>query len=600
MLKRAFGLVLLFATGHAFSADIIVNTTEDIVKNDQQCSLREAVEYINKGKPEEGLNGCGGKDASNNIILSNKEYQLQSQIRISKPMIFRTQSDSSVFENQPGTKNAVISMKGTDRIFEIERIPPTEENKNNDAPIDVSFFEITLKGCEARVCKDKGGLILNKERLVFQQGQLLNGKADLGGAIYNIRADVVTTSSLTSSTTFTRVINSLIQNNQALQGAVIFSESPDFDLVNLVIRDNNATADDGFLIFNQLALNEKQSQDTGSLVGLKNSTIFSNKGYVIKVMDGIHFVNNTMILNEKGLVFNAPFKKGFIANSILAKNGSSDCKVETAIDTINISNNLYGAGCGGSNSQQLGQTQLIASASEIEGKCDPLSSAILCPFKEYESQLLGYFRPRILASYTKLTDSPIVNKGPSSAAGTIQCQTLDQRGLVRPINQEICDRGAIELVVDRSTSKNVGKDIFYGEIAELTIADQLVDGELVTPSQCQQLFGNRSNGESWQPGCLRIEQTNTPSKGKITISQDGEIVYTPYSHWRGADEFKILVVTTTTRLNESSNPYIEIPAKIVQNPPDTFQDSKVKTSGGSLGAFTAIGLLLLMTLRRRR
>lgn len=598
MLKRAFGLVLLFTTGHAFCADIVVNTTEDIIKNDQQCSLREAVEYINQGKPEAGLNGCGGKDASDNIILSNKEYALKSQIRISKPMVFRTQSDSSIFDQKPGSKNAVISMTATDRIFHIERLPPTEENKDKDSPINVSFFEITLKGCEADVCKDKGGLILNKEIVVFDQGQLLNGKASLGGAIYNIRSENITTSSLSSSTTFIRVSNTLVQNNKASQGAVIFSESPDFELRNLVIRDNNANGEKGFLVFNQLVLNEKQSQDTGNLVGLKNSTIFNNKGYVIKVMDGITFANNTMILNEKGLVFNAPFKKGYVQNSILAKNGSQDCELESTRD--NISNNLYSSGCDGANSQELKQTQLIASASEIEGKCDAVSNAILCPFREYEGYSLGYFRPRIPVSYSKLSDSPIVNKGPSSGATISNCLATDQRGLARPVNQELCDRGAIELVVDRSSSSSIGKDIFYGEIAKLSIADQLVDGELVTPSQCQVLFGNRPNGESWQPGCLKIEQTNTPSKGKLTLSQDGEIVYTPNGNWQGADEFKILVVTTTTRLNESSNPYIEIQTKIVQDPPDTFQDSKVKTSGGSLGTYTAIGLLLLMTLRRRR
>ena len=50
MLKRGIGVGLLFVAGHAYSAgEIIVNTTADEVKNDNLCSLREAIEYINQG-----------------------------------------------------------------------------------------------------------------------------------------------------------------------------------------------------------------------------------------------------------------------------------------------------------------------------------------------------------------------------------------------------------------------------------------------------------------------------------------------------------------------------------------------------------------------
>lgn len=60
MLKRSIGIGMLCVAGHAYSADIIVNTTEDITKDDKECSLREAIEYVNRGMPKEGYNGCGG------------------------------------------------------------------------------------------------------------------------------------------------------------------------------------------------------------------------------------------------------------------------------------------------------------------------------------------------------------------------------------------------------------------------------------------------------------------------------------------------------------------------------------------------------------
>lgn len=82
-------------TGHAYSANITVNTTEDVVKADAQCSLREAITYINQGMPEAGYNGCGGKDASSIIELVGKsEYKINSQLTISKPLLIK-----SVYEN---------------------------------------------------------------------------------------------------------------------------------------------------------------------------------------------------------------------------------------------------------------------------------------------------------------------------------------------------------------------------------------------------------------------------------------------------------------------------------------------------------------------
>ena len=76
MLKRGIGLGLLCITGQAFSANITVTNTEETVKADNKCSIREADKYVKQGKPEAGYNGCGGgKEVTAKIILQgNKEY----------------------------------------------------------------------------------------------------------------------------------------------------------------------------------------------------------------------------------------------------------------------------------------------------------------------------------------------------------------------------------------------------------------------------------------------------------------------------------------------------------------------------------------------
>ena len=594
MLKQGIGLLVFCVSSQVFSADIVVTTTDDIVKADNACSLREAIEYINKGMPEAGYNGCGGKDASENIILSNTEYKLNSQINISKSLNLRTQYDSSPTENMLGRKNAVIKMVGQDRIFNIDRSLVDQNPEEKDNLIQVSLFEITLNGCDAVVCKDQGGLIYNKEILSIELGQLLNGKAREGGAIYN--AGTYEKDKISSAVSIDK---SLLQGNKAQQGGVIYSEIPQYSIKQSVIRDNEASASNAALFYARDGFDEETSKTLGTFFGrgISNSTIFNNSGYIIRVMDGMTINSVTMILNKMGLILDAPFKQAFIANSILAKNGTEDCKIINGGSTEKISNNLYSVGCEGTQSRALGDTNLIASSS-VEGQCDIASDGILCPFKQSEGIILGYFRPRLLATDRTIADSLIVNKGPALNSGLLSCSGLDQRGTGRSANPELCDRGAIELKVDRQSTSNIGADIFYGQTGKMSIADQLADGELISPSQCQDLFGSAPNNQTWQAGCMKIVQTNTSSKGTTRISQDGEVTYIPNGNWHGSDEFKILVVTTTTRFNDSSNPYIEIPTKVVQSPENNFQDYKVKTSGGGYGFGGLMVLLGLIVLRR--
>ncbi len=594
MLKQGLGLLIFCVSSQVFCANIVVTTTEDVVKADNECSLREAVEYVNRDMPEAGYNGCGGKEASENIILSNAEYKLNSQISISRSLNLRTQYDSSPTENMLGRKNAVIKMVGQDRIFNIDRSLVAQKPDEKDNLIQVSLFEITLNGCDAAVCKDQGGLIYNKEILSIELAQLLNGKAREGGAVYNAGAyekdKVLSTVSIQKS---------LLQGNKAQQGAVIYSDIPQYSIAQSIIRDNEVSGANAALFYARDGFNEETSKSLGTFFGrgISNSTIFNNSGYIVRVMDGMTINNVTMILNKMGLILDAPFKQAVIANSILAKNGTEDCKVVNGGSAEKISNNLYSVGCEGTQSQLLGNTNLIASTS-AEGQCDIASDGILCPFKQAEGVVLGYFRPRLLATDRTIADSIIVNKGPTLNSGLLSCSGIDQRGTVRSSNPELCDRGAIELKVDRQSTNNIGADIFYGQTGKMSIADQLADGELISPSQCQTLFGNAPNNQTWQSGCMKIVQTNTSSKGTTRINQEGEVTYVPNGNWHGSDEFKILVVTTTTRFNDSSNPYIEIPTKVVQSPENNFEDYKVKTSGGGYGLGGLMVLLGLIALRR--
>lgn len=87
MLKKSIGVATLLVASHAYSDNIKVTITEDIVKNDTECSLREAIDYINQGMPEAGYYGCGGKDAISTVMLEkNKTYLLNTPCPAKPPV----------------------------------------------------------------------------------------------------------------------------------------------------------------------------------------------------------------------------------------------------------------------------------------------------------------------------------------------------------------------------------------------------------------------------------------------------------------------------------------------------------------------------------
>ena len=96
---------------------------------------------------------------------------------------------------------------------------------------------------------------------------------------------------------------------------------------------------------------------------------------------------------------------------------------------------------------------------------------------------------------------------------------------------------------------------------------------------------------------MQVIQVKTPSKGKLTIDEAGNLVYIPQGSWAGADIFKIRLVTSTTRFHKT-NPYLEINVQIVQQPKNDMESSKVSTSGGSFGFFSLFTILGLVGLRR--
>lgn len=623
MFKRTLACALFAITGHVYAADIQVTTLVDEDKDDTVCSLREAVFFLNnraKKEYENGYHGCGNKDASSIILLQrDKEYSLNTSLELKVGMTITTANSGDFNDNKKGANNATLKMVGSDRIFFI-----------NDGSVEkelilVNLNELNLKGSATKL--NDGGLIYNREALNIQYSRLTSGNATRGGGIYN--AGILSDTEKTAG--IVRIGNSILEGNKADKGAVIYSEMPRYLVFQSVIRDNQGTsAIDGAILFVQTGFRDETTGVAlqSRFAGINNTTIFQNKGgYVANIREGMIVNNITMIKNAAGLYLQAPkwtsktttgettteekFPSAFVSNSIIVDNGTTNC-VTSSDDESVVQSTLTTSDCNLHAPAERPnfmwdknnlKHKLIAGDSVEKDICDaPPADGLLCPFTTPKDQLVGFFKPRLLSSYSTLSDSLIVNKGriysDGSSIGLASCELIDQRGKNRSGYDELCDLGAIELVINRSEVPIAGQDILYGQIAKFNISESLLDGELLDSASCERILGKRSDGQTWQPGCLEVQQTLTPSKGKLTIDQFGNVVYTPNSNWHGADKFNLRIITTTTRFNDVSNYYITIPTTIVQDPPNNFESKTVNVSGGSLGLTSILMLLGLIGFRR--
>lgn len=591
MLKRSIVAGLLCFAGHAYSAEILVTTTEDKDADDKECSLREAIQYINSGMPEAGYHGCGGKDASAIILLKNKAvYKLNSRLDIKAAMTIRTIYESTeVDSTTPGLNNALLQMAAKDQILHIDN--------NDKALIAVNLQEVSLQGCGESVCAAQGGLIYNNETLKLQSMSLKDGQADFGGAIYNVGFS----SEGVSSASTVQIYNSLFENNKAGQGAAIYTQAPSLNITSSVFKGNTGP----IAIYTQNAL-----ADADKLVfpykthAIVSSTFFKNSGFAANLKDGMGFNNLSIIKNGGGVVLDVLTGQGFVANSIILGNGQQNCSTAAAGDKSVLFNNALTAECSNAaaanNNTVWTDSHFIAGPDE--GLCKNLvedQNSLLCPYAVPKNSFLGYLRPRSLLSYTDIFAGPILNKGQSEANGNtnfVACEGADQRGKLRDADNLWCDRGAIEIVVPDTIPLN-GQDIKQGQIAQFNILESLGDSDLIPKEQCNNIVGAHPKGEAWQDGCLLIKQTETDSKGKTVLNLNGDLEYTPNGAWHGADIFEIQMVTSSKRFN-TVNKYISAEVRIYQEPDNTVESKTVKTSGGAFGFLSLAGLLGLIGLRR--
>lgn len=480
----------------------------------------------------------------------------------------------------------------------------------DDVDVSVSYVYPGIRGLEftrnLTGTVGKGGIIYSTESLGLATVVVHGGAAaNTGGAIHAAGSGVRV--SLQSSTlrdnesvkggaiyagtgTSITVESSTLRENTALNGAALYLENNGLALATSLVTENVVSTGGSAVI----EVASTTAATTGGNSSIENTTVTGNTGLAFSLRTG-RINTSTIVLNSGGgLDFNAT--NVGVHNTILAGNTGNDCSNLPGTTNVTFSLVTTSGGCPATGtgmqviSNAAGTDQQLMATLDAGGFCSS-EFGLLCPLSAGDEQenFLPYHLPRLLSSYTALSQSFIINKGFSSTSG-VSCPAADQRGKTR----SNCDIGAIEVQALAGTVRSGGAVSYYLTYIG-SLRQNLGDEELLDPSQCPGTAPANAVPGSYNPnapGCPWLE--TSPPRGAVVFNDDATYSYTPYSPFHGFDSFSFRVTTTLSRLNiENIHKSRPVLAKVIVEPTRGISES-------SLGAFGAGPLVLLVLLGWRR
>lgn len=170
-------LITIFTVPAYAASQITVTTTDDLIADDADCSLREAIIAANT---DSAFGGCNAGSGSDTIVLA---------ATLSNPATFvLTTSGSNENNAQSGdldilstitisgtstSAQVVIDGNGTDRVFEVH------------PQANLTLLGVTIRNGNPGATAHGGGILVNLTgRLTLNNAQVINNSAQNGGGIY--------------------------------------------------------------------------------------------------------------------------------------------------------------------------------------------------------------------------------------------------------------------------------------------------------------------------------------------------------------------------------------------------------------------------------
>jgi CSLREA domain-containing protein len=390
--------VLTIRLGQAKPELVIqVDTFDDEMNNDEDCSLREAIQAANNNV---AIDGCtaGSADSIDNIYLPAGTYtlsiagadndNLKGDLDIHGPLnLYGDSADTTIIDGG-----------SLDRIFQIHQ---------NDH--EVSISNITIQN--GRVIEGTGGgsgiMVHSNIDLELIDCRIRNNHTPdfLGGGIDNYNGKVT-------------IFNCIIEDNSALEGGGIYNDG-ELTIYNTLISNNNASGAGG-----GGGISNSESGLGAGKVTAENITISNNTGD-----NGSGIFSSTVIT-----ITNATIAYNFGSGAAFFNTGISYLK-----NTI-LGLNQDFINCGGiGNFETLGNNLEDGSSCHFDTQLNDQINT---------NPLLIGDTPQDNGGFTNTfaleMNSPAIDKGTNTG-----CPSTDQRGYDRPKDGDgdgtaICDIGAFE------------------------------------------------------------------------------------------------------------------------------------------------------------
>ena len=411
---------------------IAVNTTNDELNSDGDCSLREAVRAANLDSAVDGCPSGSGADTitipagtySLSLPGDNEEAALTGDLDLT----------GEVAIEGVAAADTIIRSAVLDRVFHVL------------AGVQATFTNLTIRDGEETLLGGGGLKAEAGSQVQISSSWIISNTAPGGGGISNAGSMTITLSTIannngapfsggamiTNPTGVTALINSTIRDNQAMAGGALSTFNGHFILIASTLSNNQATG----VTEGGGAIRAAGS----STIDLINSTLSGNSS---AFGGGGIYAFNSAVIN----LHNAT-----VANNNTAGSGGGLSVITPA--TVNMSNSILADNFGNTNPDcaatinSLGYNlvEIVSSGCVFSGNQTGVLTAV--------DPLLGPLQANGGPTQTKalLAGSPAINSGNPAGCTDPAGQPLitDQRGFPRPVGS-VCDMGAYESeVIDES------------------------------------------------------------------------------------------------------------------------------------------------------
>jgi CSLREA domain-containing protein len=287
----------LLAPSLALSASILVNTADDELNNDGDCSLREAVQSANTN-PVSGVDDCNAGNAGSDTItiLANGTITLSNELTVTEALSIRgLGAEATVLDGNGQNRHFVVDMPDNTHDFSLSSMT-LEDGRSDEAHA-------------AGEVRGGGSLRIVQAGTVFIDSVRFRGNRAITATKLDIRGGAIVVVVPDGNGSRLEIRDSLFEDNESrfMGGAIaIASGSEDPSVETLLIErtrfiDNTADGRGGAIQGTAASYSIADSVFTGNATASENVNRFGGAAALSTPASALSFIERTSFLDNQSI-----------------------------------------------------------------------------------------------------------------------------------------------------------------------------------------------------------------------------------------------------------------------------------------------------------